>query len=797
MARPAARRGSLPKEPDFRLMADSIPHIVWMARPDGSTAYVNRQGTEYTGLAAGGASGWDWARLVHPDDAERARQGWEQATGTETPFAMEYRIGRADGEFRWHAFRSQPIRGPDGRTVAWIGTATDIDDQKRLEDGLRHSGREAAETLTFLETLQSAAPIGLGFLDREFRIVRINETLAAINGAPIEQQLGRTVAEVVPDVWAQVEGACRSALDGEAVVNLEVSRETASEVGVAHHGLGSYYPVRLDGSIVGVGIVMVDITERKRAEAERALLVAAIEQAAESVIITDADSLITYVNRAFERVSGYAAAEVIGRNPRFLKSGVQSATFFDAMWAALANGIPWVADMTNRRKDGSLYQLTSVISPIRGTDKSITGFVDVARDVSRERELETRTTLLTRERALIADTLRRLTPGGTLEATAELICRQVGSLSDISVTVLIIFDADGSAVPLASVAPEATDIAPRRLTPSRSRYLRDRAAAGPWVEWWAEDPSHPYNAQMVSLGIRAIAYAPVAYEESVIGILAVGAAENDAMTQLSGQLGAIVDFADLAGALLGRRVGDRREARRLRIVVEEIIAQRAFSIVFQPIVDLQRGRTVGYEALTRFTDGVAPDVRFADAAAVGMGQDLERATLEAALGEASGLSPSRFLHLNVTPAFVLERTELKRLLSGTRARVVLEITEHAAIDDYEGFRDAVASVGRPVCLAVDDAGAGFASLRHILELRPTFIKLDISLVRGIDTDPAKQALVTGMRHFARMTGRRLIAEGVETDAEAAMLRTLELRLGQGYLFGRPGALDARPKAHPG
>lgn len=772
-------------------MADSIPHIVWMARPDGSTAYVNRRGTEYTGLAPDAASGWDWMTLVHPDDADHARQGWEQATGTGTPFAMEYRIGRADGEFRWHAFRSQPIMGPDGRTVAWIGTATDIDDRKRLEDSLRLSEREAAETLTFLETLQSEASIGFGFVDREFRIVRINATLAAIRGAPPEDQIGRLVTEVVPEIWTQVESAYRTALGGEAVVNVDVSGEIASKPGPIHHWLASCYPVRLADAIIGVGIVVVDITEHKRADAERAMLAAAVEQAAESVLITDADARITYVNRAFERISGYPAAEVLGRNPRFLKSGVQSATFFDAMWAALTHGVPWVADMTNRRKNGSLYQLASVISPIHAADKSITGFVDVARDVSRERELETRTELLTRERALIADTLRRLTPADTLEATAELICRQVASLSDVVVTVLIIFDADGSAVPLASVSPEAPDMAPRRLTSSRSRYLRDRATAGPWVEWWTEDPTHPYNETMLGLGLRAIAYAPVAYEESVIGILAVGAAENDAMTQLSGQLGAIVDFADLAGALLGHRLGDRREARRLRTVVEAVIAERAFSIVFQPIVDLLRGRTVGSEALTRFTDGVPPDVRFADAAAVGLGLDLERATLEAALVAATGLSTSRFLHVNVSPTFVLERTELKRLLTGTRARFVLEVTEHAAIDDYEAFRDAIASIGQPVCLAVDDAGAGFASLRHILELRPTFIKLDLSLVRGIDTDPAKQALVAGMRHFARMTGRRLIAEGVETEAEAAMLRTLKVRLGQGYLFGRPGAIAAR------
>ena len=90
-----------------------------------------------------------------------------------------------------------------------------------------------------------------------------------------------------------------------------------------------------------------------------------------------------------------------------------------------------------------------------------------------------------------------------------------------------------------------------------------------------------------------------------------------------------------------------------------------------------------------------------------------------------------------------------------------------------------------VRLAVDDAGAGFASLRHILELRPDFVKLDIGLVRGVNADPARAAMVAGVCHFASVTGTRLIAEGVETQAEADSLRVLGVELAQGYLFGRP------------
>jgi EAL domain-containing protein (putative c-di-GMP-specific phosphodiesterase class I) len=107
------------------------------------------------------------------------------------------------------------------------------------------------------------------------------------------------------------------------------------------------------------------------------------------------------------------------------------------------------------------------------------------------------------------------------------------------------------------------------------------------------------------------------------------------------------------------------------------------------------------------------------------------------------------------------------------------------VEDYAALRDAIAALGPSVRYAIDDAGAGFASFRHILELRPDFVKLDIGLVRNIERDPARQALLAGMRYFAVKTGCTLIAEGIETEAERRQLDQLAIDLGQGYLLGRP------------
>jgi EAL domain-containing protein (putative c-di-GMP-specific phosphodiesterase class I) len=207
--------------------------------------------------------------------------------------------------------------------------------------------------------------------------------------------------------------------------------------------------------------------------------------------------------------------------------------------------------------------------------------------------------------------------------------------------------------------------------------------------------------------------------------------------------------------------------------------------VYQPLCETATERVVGYEALTRFDDGVAPDIRFAQAYEAGVGEKLELAAIEAALQGAADFPQGMWLNINATPDVIMDGGGLQRLLRGYDRDLVLEVTEHSEITDYRAFRQALVELGPRVRLAVDDAGAGFASLRHILELRPAFVKLDRQVIMGIDDDEARQAMVAGLRHFALNTGCWLIAEGVETAAELATLKALDVRYVQGFLLGRP------------
>jgi PAS domain S-box-containing protein len=223
--------------------------------------------------------------------------------------------------------------------------------------------------------------------------------------------------------------------------------------------------------------------------------------------------------------------------------------------------------------------------------------------------------------------------------------------------------------------------------------------------------------------------------------------------------------------------------------IEATIETRAFGPVYQPIVDLSTGAAVGYEALTRFTDGCRPDLMFATALECGLGIKLETATLAAALGGARGLPPRTWLSLNVSPPLLADVETLGATL-GLRARpLVLEITEHETIEAYGPLREAVLRLGPGVRLAVDDTGAGVANFHHLVELRPEFVKIDVSLVRGVDTDLSRQAVVAGILHFAAAANCQVIAEGIETEAELAMVTELGVTLGQGYLLGRPAPAE--------
>jgi EAL domain-containing protein (putative c-di-GMP-specific phosphodiesterase class I)/CheY-like chemotaxis protein len=251
--------------------------------------------------------------------------------------------------------------------------------------------------------------------------------------------------------------------------------------------------------------------------------------------------------------------------------------------------------------------------------------------------------------------------------------------------------------------------------------------------------------------------------------------------------------------LVERRQRSRRERERrqdtTRRIERALDSPGAIAIHLQPICSLGDGSIVGVEALARFelSPGMGPDRWFADAAMVGLGTELELMAAAKAVALLDDLPAGVYLAINASPASAVS-DGFGELLAGCDAtRIVVEVTEVAPVEDYASFGASVTRLREiGVRLAVDDAGAGFASLRHILNLVPDVIKLDRTLIRGIEHDRARQALAAGLISFADRMEASIIAEGIETNAQRAALHALGAAEGQGYFLSRPqpaAALD--------
>jgi EAL domain-containing protein (putative c-di-GMP-specific phosphodiesterase class I) len=291
-----------------------------------------------------------------------------------------------------------------------------------------------------------------------------------------------------------------------------------------------------------------------------------------------------------------------------------------------------------------------------------------------------------------------------------------------------------------------------------------------------------------------------------VGVVVAAASDLDRIT--SALLADDSEIAYLAGGS-GRRREIGSDTRRMFVAnvlspdtasdlvarkrIERALAPGGFAIVFQPIVDLREGRPVGLEALTRFSSEPTrpPNLWFEEAHAVGLGVEMELAAVELALRHQRELPRDIHLAVNVGPLAIASPSFPESLARVDAQHVVVELTEQVEIRDYSGLNQAISTVRSiGARLAVDDTGAGVSSLAHILKLAPDWIKLDRALTTGVDRDPVRRALASSLVTFAEETGSLIVAEGIETDGELAVLRSLGIRYGQGFYLRPPGPLGA-------
>jgi EAL domain-containing protein (putative c-di-GMP-specific phosphodiesterase class I) len=249
-----------------------------------------------------------------------------------------------------------------------------------------------------------------------------------------------------------------------------------------------------------------------------------------------------------------------------------------------------------------------------------------------------------------------------------------------------------------------------------------------------------------------------------------------------------VRFMSMLGELIVPELDEQRANERLHADLMQLVDTDTVEIAYQPIIDLREERCIGIEALSRFPEPFgAPELTFRAAKTVGLGLELERLAIRQAWKIIPSLGPGQFLALNVSPEALVELAHRANLRSDLPlTQLVVEITEHAAVESYAALHAELAPLRhRGLRIAVDDAGAGYASLRHVLELQPDFIKMDRSLIHGIADDHARRVAVGAFLALAVDLGSTVVAEGIERPADLCAVRDLGLHTAQGYLLGKP------------
>ena len=622
-------------------------------------------------------------QLHPPDELPAVQAHFEAILANHQGDVRDIRCLRRDGSVLVASINGSAILIEGVRYV--VGSFTDRTELHRLEIQDRMLARAIEQTT---EAVLITSPTGeIEYSNPAFRQLAGRGPEGSLGGSAMA--LGNLMSGAATEEARRAISIGQS-WNGDGIINRADGTQRVAEVSVT--------PVfNADGTMTGLINMLRDVTDERHRAAERQRLVAAVEHTSDSVIISDLAGTIEYVNPAFELASGYRSDEVIGQNPRILKSGHQSTAFYRAMFRRLARDQTWTGTLINRRKDGSRYEEEATISAIRGDDGSITGYVAVKRDVTVLRAVESRLSTEFRERAAVAAALARLQPAGTAAETAAAICDGLLSLPGIDVATIVTFPDPNVAVPLAVVGrPDLPMVVGRPMPDPRARYLYQRADQGPWAEAWKprlEDG--PFGEAMAACGIQAVAYAPIRNGNGLLGFVSVMTCDVEYARHLIDHLPAVGEFAATASALLSRSLERSHRDDSMRKRTRRAMAAGGLSPVFQPIVRLDSGTIIGYEALTRFADGTPPDRMITEAHLVGLGHELEVACLRAALEAADALPRDAWLSLNVSPSVILHSGELP--LTSGRAGAPVRARGHGTRRDrrLRGGRRAVRGLGPP------------------------------------------------------------------------------------------------------
>ncbi len=366
----------------FRILANSVPVLIWVSDAEGQRNWFGQQWIDFTGCDPNAAGPYKWTDFIHPEDRTAALAHIRQACETREGFSLEYRLASIDGSFHWVMDSATPRFNDHGELAGYIGSCVDIHDRKTAEAGLHE--REA-----LLRSIYDASSAAIFLVDLSGRITHANHRMSELFGRGMEDLIGSDYISLIAPPERDQASRRLNALLGRETPSVNLERVYFRQDGSLFWGLLTGRPLRNGkGEVSGLVGVIADVTARKEAEAGMALAARVFEACHEGIFIADAQRRIISVNPAFAAISGYPPEEALGKEIGFLASKRHPEAFFEAMIQALDTTDHWEGEVWNRHREGAIYPAWLAITRIAGSDGQTSNFVAIFTDISERKKAE-------------------------------------------------------------------------------------------------------------------------------------------------------------------------------------------------------------------------------------------------------------------------------------------------------------------------------------------------------------------------------------------------------------------------
>ena len=749
----------------------------------------------------------EWFSRIHPEDMPSVMADLQpHLDGLTETYINEYRMRCKDGNYKWTFDRGQVItRDSAGKPLRIVGVHMDITERKLSEAALVE--KEERLQLSLASSKQNWFELNL----------QTGEILSSPNypemlgydPAEFHRSLQNWQDNIHPDDYDAVMIAFGNCLNSDSAISMEYRRRKqdggwvwfCSTAEVSERG-SQREPLKIIG-------IHADITERKLAEEKLKLAASVFSNAREGITITDAKGIIVDVNDTFTQTTGYSREEVIGKNPRILKSGRQSPEFYADMWKALQEEGFWYGEVWNRRKSGEVYAEMKTISAVRDVHGVTTHYVALCTDITQMKDHQ-----LQLERIAHYDILTNL-PNRALLAD-RLSQAMVQSQRHHNSLAVVFLDLDGFKHVNDTYGHDVGDELLIALSARMKGALREgdtlaRIGGDEFVAVLAdlakvEDCEPVLERLLLAVSERVIVSKIGLKVSASIGVTLYPQDKVDA-----DQLMRHADQAMYVAKESGKNryhLFDTAQDDAVKVQRENLEAIRSaldndqFVLYYQPKVNMRTGIVIGVEALIRWQHpkrGLLNPVEFLSiienhAMSIKMGEwVIDTALTQISQWQAMGLNIPVSISVNIAAVQLQQPDFTDRLATLLAAHpdvepryLELEVLETSALNDVtyvSGIMVACMALG--VNFALDDFGTGYSSLTYLRRLPASLIKIDQSFVRDMLIDPDDHAIVEGVIALAKSFKREVIAEGVETIEHGTALLQLGCELAQGYGIAKP------------